>query len=164
MTYPVPVSIPGKEEGVTHTVTAVGSDALAMADSLETLNFAKPDNIVHLDNRAFANAKSLISINGCTTWREVRKTFTNKDLLVGLYPCQNTKLYETIELPKGETIPVSQPINCHLRMVSVMGIPQPENQSEQHHRPGHAEIGDHLSKVGNGVQYFDHLLFVPTAK
>ena len=46
---------------------------------------------------------------------------------------------------------IFQPIDSHLRMVSVIGIPQPGNKSEERHRAGHAEISDHLPKVGKGV-------------
>ena len=44
-----------------------------------------------------------------------------------------------------------QPVHRHLRMVSVVGIAQPGNKSEECHRPGHAEVGDHLPKVGKSV-------------
>ena len=46
---------------------------------------------------------------------------------------------------------ISQPVYRHLRMVSVIGIAKPGNQGKQRHRPGHAEVGDHLAKVGKGV-------------
>ena len=46
---------------------------------------------------------------------------------------------------------IIQPIDSHLCVVSVIGIPQPGNKSEECHRAGHSEVSDHLAKVGKGV-------------
>lgn len=146
--YTVGPSIPGKEEGVTHTITGVGADALGLATSLETLGFYHPWEITRLDDRAFANAPALTSINGCTTWSEARKTFVNEKLTVGLNPCQNTKLQEIIVLPEGKAV------GKQLEVApggNAPGIQITANVGETLRVPSEAEDGTQLCYTGEWV-------------
>lgn len=78
------------ESNVIVTVTGVAQGAAKHADLLKSVTFEEPENITSIALYAFANCPSLEEVNGEKTLDEVRKTFTNDNIIIGTNPFYNT--------------------------------------------------------------------------
>ena len=65
------------EDGVTCTVTSVGSNALCLAEKLKAITFKNPETITEIGAYGLANCPSLTSVNGKETEEEASVSFTN---------------------------------------------------------------------------------------
>ena len=94
--YTVPETVPADgNETSTLPVTAVGGNALHCASDLESLTFAKPEQITELADCAFADAGNLSTINGATTADEVLNQFA-ESCKKGLLPFTGTKIKNSV--------------------------------------------------------------------
>ncbi|MDL2236002.1 leucine-rich repeat protein, partial [Christensenellaceae bacterium OttesenSCG-928-L17] len=91
-TYVVPATILAGE--TTYTVTAVNGYAFNLASNLASITFAAPENILELAFGAFANCKTLTSVNGATSVAGAAASFTNAGVVIGDRAFYNTGLTE----------------------------------------------------------------------
>ncbi|MDL2235627.1 leucine-rich repeat protein, partial [Christensenellaceae bacterium OttesenSCG-928-L17] len=87
--YTVPAVI---SAGTNYTVTAVDSYAFSLAKNLASVSFVAPGNITKLAFGAFANCKTLTSVNGATSVAGAVASFTNAGVVIGERAFYNTGL------------------------------------------------------------------------
>jgi len=90
------------EDGTVYAVTSVASNALKGADSLTSIDFAAPENIVLLPSGALANCPTLESVNGATTVADAYATFTNPAAIKAQQVFHNTGLEDGTTVVDGE--------------------------------------------------------------